>query len=266
MFLSLIYIPDILYKVITPISEYSFYGYLTYLYGIFMSTNPATSQYWFFWMILGTYLFMPVLNRWLLHSDLKEAEYFLFFWIITCIFQYTLNIKFPIKLDYFAGTIGLVVLGYYLRHTERKLLNNVYFDLFLAVFGCVATMLVMYLAFTPGDIFTPTNDRLHIFNVIKVIGIFLLFKNFDKFNLNLEKLSKPIGIFKKAAFSIAKYSYGMYLNHIFIMLVLIHYYSIRQYAYLPLIIILIGGTVGISWLSMALMNRIPYLNQVIGAK
>ena len=265
MFLSLIYAPDVLHKTISPIHERSFYGFLEYLYGVFMATNPGTSQYWFFWMILGTYLIMPVLNKWLLHSDLKEAEYFIFLWLISCLFEANLNMKFPIKLDYFAGTIGLVVLGYYLRHTERKLLNNIYFDIFLAVFGCAMSMLMSYLAFTPGDLYTPAANRLSIFVIMEVVGVFLTFKNFGKLNLNLEKLSKPIEIFKKAVFSIAKYSYGMYLNHIIIMLLLAHY-TIGKYEYLPYITILIVGTVGISWLSMALLNRIPYLNQVIGAK
>lgn len=265
MFLSAFYSPNLLSTAMPSVSEISIYNFLAYLYDVFMSVNAGTSQYWFFWMILGTYLIMPVLNKWLLHSDLYEAEYFLFFWIIACIFESTLHLQFPIKIDYFAGTIGLVVLGYYLRHTERKLLNNVYFDLFLVIFGCVASIFMIYLAFTPGDIYLHPNDRLNIFNVIKVIGIFLLFKNFGKFNLNLEILSKPIGIFKKAVFSIAKYSYGMYLNHMFMMFVIINY-TIHQYEYLPYITILIVGTFAFSWLAMTLLNRIPYLNQVIGAK
>ncbi len=266
MFLSLIYVPNILEKFILPIGSVSVMGFLTYLYDVYMAVNPGTSQFWFFWLILGTYLIMPVLNKWLLYSDLKEAEYFLFFWIITCIFQNTLNINFPIKLDYFAGTIGLVVLGYYLRHTERKILNNPYFALLLTIVGIVSSMLAIDLAFTPGDLTTPFNDRLSIYLVIEVVGIFLLFKNFDKFRLNLDFLSKPILIFKKVVFSIAKYSYGMYLNHIFIMLVLLSYCKNMNLEYLPMALGLIFGVLCISWGVMALLNRIPYLNQLIGAK
>lgn len=36
--------------------------------------------------------------------------------------------------------------------------------------------------------------------------------------------------------------------------------------YEPLILVLSAGTLVIAWLVMALLNRIPYLNQVIGAK
>lgn len=230
-----------------------------------MSVNKSTSQYWFFWMILGTYLIMPVLNKWLLHSDLKEAEYFLFFWLITCIFQYTFNIEIPLKLDYFAGTIGLVVLGYYLRHTERKILNNQYFALLLVIAGCLSSMYVMYLGFTPGDLVIKYNDRLSIYVIVEAIGIFLLFKNFSKFNLNFNFLTNPDGIFRKSVFSIAKYSYGMYLNHIFFRNILYAYFK-PMLTYEPLILVLSAGTLVIAWLVMALLNRIPYLNQVIGAK
>lgn len=192
-------------KFATIPASYDLSGFLLYLYDIFMSDNLGCSQYGFFWMILGTYLIMHVLNKWLLQADLKEAEYFLFFWLITCIFKYTLGIKFPIKLDYFTGAIGLVVLGYYLRHTERKIFNNPYFGLFLTIIGCITSMIAMYYAFIPGDSLTQYNHRLSIYTVVEVIGIFILFKNFSKFNLNFNFLSNPDGIFRKSAFSLAKY-------------------------------------------------------------
>ncbi len=265
MFLSALYLPNLFGSHITLPSSFDLSGFLAYLYDSFMSINKGCTQYWFFWMILGTYLTMPILNKWLLHADLKEAEYFLFFWLITCIFEFTLNIKFPIKLEYFTGTIGLVVLGYYLRHTERKILNNPYFALFLVIVGCLSSMLAMYMGFTPGDAITKFNDRLSIYIVIEVIGIFLLFKNFNKFNINVNFLSNPDGIFRKSVFSIAKYSYGIYLNHLVIKNALSGYFdSILSYE--PLVLVLIVGTLIISWFVMALLNRIPYLNQVIGAK
>lgn len=265
MFIVLFYSPALFGSHATIPSSFDLSGFLSYLYNNYMSINKGCTQYWFFWMILGTYLIMPVLNKWLLHADLKEAEYFLFFWIITCICECTLNIKFPLKLDYFAGTIGLVVLGYYLRHTERKILNNQYFALLLVIVGCLSSMLAMYVGFTPGDAIIKFNDRLSIYIIIEVIGIFLLFKNFHKFNININFFTNPDGIFKKSVFSIAKYSYGIYLNHLVIKnLLQANFESILGYE--PLILVLSVGTLVIAWLVMALLNRIHYLNQVIGAK
>lgn len=265
MFFSLILRPEILSEVILPIESATVGGFLSYLYDVYMAVNPGTSQFWFFWMILGTYLIMPVLNKWFVHSDLCEAEYFLFFWLIACIFQDTLGFAFP-NYFYFAGTVGLVVLGYYLRHTERRILNSPYFALFLTFAGLFSSIFVMYINFTPGDIYTTYNGRLSVYVVCEVIGIFLLFKNFSKFNLNLSLLSKPFEIFKKGVFSVARYSYGMYLNHIFIMLVLMHYFFDKNASYMPTAAILIAATFFISWLVMALLSRVAGLRDVVGAK
>ena len=84
-------------------------------------------------MILGTYLIMPILNKWLLNADLKEAEYFLVIWAVTCIFWYTFHINLPINLNYFTGAIGAVVLGYYLRHTKRKMFNKVSYSIIFII-------------------------------------------------------------------------------------------------------------------------------------
>ena len=123
----------------------------------------------------------------------------------------------------------------------------------------------MYCSFTPGDGVTRYNDRLSIYVVVEAIGIFLLFKNFNKFNLNLNFLRNPEGIFRKSVFSIAKYSYGIYLNHLIIKNVLFGYLA-PVLSYEPLVLVLSVVTLLISWFIMAALNRIPYINQVIGAK
>lgn len=249
----------------TPIDSYTLWGLVNYLKDSYLAVNESCTQYWFFWMILGTYLIMPIFNKWLLHSELHEAEYFLFFWLITCLFDHTLHISFPIQLTYFTGTIGLVVLGYYLRHTERKLLNNPYFGLALIIIGCLSSMIVMYLNFDIGSELTKTTGRLSIYKITEVIGIFILFKNYKKLNINFDALPKLKATFKKSAFSIAKYSYGIYLCHMLFRNILFDYFK-PIFGYKIFVLILIFGTLLISWLVMALLNRIPYLNQVIGAK
>ena len=85
------------------------------VYNTFLFKTPCFSPYWFFWMILGTYLIMPIFNKWLLHSDLKEVEYFLIIWVISTIFDYTLMKSCPVNLSYFTSPIGVVVLGYYFK-------------------------------------------------------------------------------------------------------------------------------------------------------
>ncbi|MEE0939181.1 acyltransferase family protein [Methanobrevibacter sp.] len=243
------------------LNTFNIMSFLQFLYQSYMSKNPGFTQYWFFWMILGTYLIMPIFNKWLLHCDLKEVEYFLAIWAVTCIFDYTLKIPFPIKLTYFTGPIGMVVLGYYLRHTKRKIFNNPYAGLALLLIGAASLILSSYLSSTPSKM--AFLERYSILYAIEVTGIFVLFKCLD--NVNMGFLSNPDGVFRKSVFSIAKYSYGIYLLHRVILVLLYKYYA-GHIPYKLLLLILFAGGLGISWLVMALLNRVSPINQVIGAK
>ena len=106
-------------------------------------------------------------------------------------------------------------------------------------------------------------SRYSILLAIEVVAIFLVFKNIDKLNINF--FNHPDGIFRKATFSIAKYSYGIYLVHQVIMNMLIMLF-LPIVHYKVLVLILFIGTLGISWLLLAVFNRIPYINNIIGAK
>ena len=221
------------------------------------------TPYWFFWMILGTYLAMPIINRWLLHSDLKEAEYFLVFWLITCLFTYTLKTDFIIKLNFFASPIGLVVLGYYLRHTDRKIFNSIYWAIAIFLVSAVALMGFSYF-FSKGTTFFVFH-RYAILYAIEVAAIFCIFKNFNQLNLNFGFLNNPDSLFKRSVFSIAKYSYGIYLTHQFILNIMIIMLT-NHVKHSILMVILPIITLILSWGMLAVLNRVPHLNQWIGAK
>ena len=218
-------------------------------------------QYWFFWTILGTYLIMPILNRWLFHSDLKEAEYFLFFWLITCTFDYTLGFSFPVNLTYFTGPIGMVVLGYYLRHTKRKVFNNIKVSILLIVVGLFLSIFSSYLLSTPNKLFF-TLDRYSLFMAIQVTGIFTLFKNISQLNLNI--LGED-GFIKKIISSIAQCSYGIYLTHrVVLCLLFLLLAEVLPYKQLLVVVAVVGFTV--PWFVLIVLNKVPYLNEVIGVK
>ena len=233
-----------------------------FMVGVFNATAPGFSPYWFFWMILGTYLIMPIFNRWLAHSSLKEAEYFLIIWLVTCLFDFTLNIDFPVKLYYFVSPIGLVVAGYYLRHTERKLLNNPYFALAMILIPATVMMVIVTYFSTPVKFHTI--NRYSLWMSLEVMGIFLLFKNFNKFKISSMFDGKLSELFKRFVFEIAKYSYGIYLIQ---GLFLCGYAQILPYYefysnFLEIFILIVLS----SMLTMYLLEKIPYINKVIGAK
>ena len=235
---------------------------LKFFYGVFMSTSPGFLPYWFFWMILGTYLIMPIFNKWLFHCDLSEAEYFLVFWLITCLFDFTLGIDFPVKLNYFVSPIGLVVAGYYLRHTKREILNNPYFALALTILSAILIMVIVTYLSTPSKLHTLNRYSLPI--TLEVMGVFLLFKNFNKFGLNLGFIKNENSLFRRFISLIARYSYGIYLiQGLFVCIYprIVPYHDV--YSIMIVLFILIFAS---SMITMYLFSKVKYVNRFIGAK
>ena len=109
-------------------------------------------------------------------------------------------------------------------------------------------------------------DRYSIFVTIAVIGVFTLFKNAGKFNINLKFLNNPNGLFRKSIFTIAKYSYGMYLVHNTIKALIYNFIYKLPINFVSMNILLLILTIFVSLIIQSLLNRIPYVNQVIGAK
>ena len=259
--LSLFIVVYSYYSNLNFIPSYDVMSILIFVFNSLRANVGVFSAYWFFWMILGTYLIMPIFNKWLLHADLKEAEYFLVIWLITCLFDFTLSADFPIKLNYFVSPIGLVVLGYYLRHTERKLLNNPYFAILLIAIPCISMSLISLHYSSVNSMYLFNRYSLPI--AFEVIGIFLLFKNFSKLPFSFNFLQNPRGIFKKSVFTLAKYSYGIYLNHVVFLFLL---YQVPIHGYNLKFGIDLAVTLIFSVLLMVIFNRIPGINKVIGSK
>ncbi len=250
----------ILMLIILSLSgDYSFASsieaFLYRVYQFVIGNDVYSSPFWFFWLILSLYLVMPILNKWILHSSFKEIEYFLIIWLVVCFFKHTLFFNLITPVTDFIPSIGFVILGYYLKFTDNSLLNNKFFYcplivvsiLFLMVFSSIFSLNDSLFQFEPSCIFT----------IMEVSGIFLLFKNLD-----LTKMKKFL---KKPVESISRNSYGMFLIHMFVLVVLVNYLQLNVGLKLKGIIFFIL-VFTISWLIMIIFDKIPYLNKFNGFK
>ena len=229
-------------------------GLLNLIYNGFAGKPPYFFQNWFFWMILGTYLIMPVYNKWIKNCELTELEYFLAIWLITCIFDFTLKKEFPVKISYFMSPVGLVVLGYYLRYTKRKIFSNKIVPILLIVLPCIAMMILSYLLSSTEMIYR--FERYTIFVALESAGVFLLFRN-TNFDAK--------GLLRKIISRLAQYSYGIYLAHVAV-LSLANRLIPKIFPYKLWTLILFLITLLIPMFLLYMFSKVPYLKDNIGVK
>lgn len=266
-----------------------FWALLLPLYKIIVyPTDPSKylelfldSQYWFIWMLVGVYLFLPILNSFIKKYNFEGVTYFLVIWIITILLStFKLYPFHQLELSYFAGFVGYLVLGYYLSSNNFKI-----DDKKMACLG-----LVILIIFTAINIhFTYSNVKIGFINynnlkyykyktivvVLQSTGLFLFIENFAKyFSEHLDTIGNKLYSLLKDTFiskiilTLSICSYGMFLVHYFII------YGIRwidcnvfpifstTVKYLPVTLIII---VFLSWFIIYILSKIPYLKEISGA-
>jgi surface polysaccharide O-acyltransferase-like enzyme len=163
-------------------------------------------------MIIGLYLFFPVIGRWIRSASQTEIIYFICIWIATLFISMPLvSGYFPdFNLKYFTGYIGYAVLGYYLfyyQHTNSKKIKAL--SILMIIAGIAITYYGTYYV-------TLSNKELSQFyygyltpNVLLIsVGVVILFKDVA-FNFSA-RTNQIIGFF-------SKYSYGIYLAHLMVL-------------------------------------------------
>ncbi|MEN2414094.1 acyltransferase [Flavobacterium mesophilum] len=218
-------------------------------------------HFWYIYMIIGIYLFIPIINKWIQKATEKEILYFIFIWLIALIINQPWLSKFKgsIDLNYFSGFIGYLVLGYYLSvksfAINKQTVNLI--SLFLIVTGFGLTLFGTYfLSFSEKKF----NEYFYNYFALNVLmsstGVFMMFKN-------LQINYSPIAI--KIISFISKYSYGIYLVHILV-LNFMKTYGIDCDFINPIFAIPIVslGCLFISILIIYSINKLPYGKYISG--
>lgn len=188
---------------------------------LLVNFNDESGHLWFIYMLVGIYMFMPILSPWLATASRRAEEAFLFIWGFTTVIPYLKPIVGDMyglcawnefhALYYFSGFIGYVVLAHYIRkyiNWSSKRLITVGLPLF--IIGAFATGIIFY---HHGAISLEYSyvEQSWNFNTINVamctFGAFLMFKAINK---------APKGLYS-VTLGISKLSYGIYLMHLFVL-------------------------------------------------
>ncbi|PWJ40178.1 acyltransferase [Sediminitomix flava] len=183
--------------------------------------NWASGHLWFMYMLLGIYLFMPIISPWLKECSRRFEEGFLAVWAFTTLYHYiTQFIPDHMMLGeafwnefgaiwYFSGYIGYIVLGHYIKkyiHWNRQKLMLVGSSLFIIGFAITALVFDYQMHHTDNIKDLELSWRFCTINVaLMTAGIFLMLKDV---NFTNEKVRNMI-------VSFSKYSFGIYLCHMF---------------------------------------------------
>lgn len=214
-------------KLLPPLIIWSVLGILLYtqLHGlpwpaalnriIRIPLEPAIGVYWFVYAMAGLYLLAPFISPWLRQSTKREVEFYLVLWLVNMSFPWilyfvpTLTSAFNINgnyywsLCYFGGFLGYWILGYYLKTYPIKIGFNIKWSMLLI--GVLTYPLAIYLIKSKGGDTELLLDNLQIGSAFLVAFLYTVMQNVE-FHSRIQKLIT----------NIAKYSFCIYLTHIYI--------------------------------------------------
>ena len=239
---------------------------------------------WYFWMILGVYLVIPIMNKFIQNSTMKEIEYYLIILVFASIFYQVLfffNIGHFFNLNFFFAPISYLILGYYLSKKEWGISRNKIISICILLF-CLVTMIkilgvweIIPKALTENYKATQSKMLLSwldvgVLEIIQASSLFLAIKNIYETRTGIYSKIKEIleiNAIKNFILSVSKASYGMYLVNAILMIPLIKYLKdLPNSGFQICIFIIIFSLIifFISWLTVLIVSRIPFIKKFSG--
>ena len=134
-FLYFVFIHPDKQNPLLSVEDYKFSSLLVHLYTFVFNFNFDTVPLWYLYMLIGLYLFMPLLNAWLVQATRQEIKTVLWIWGVSLLLPY-IRMFAPLlgyqgnygnmgiwgvcdwnpygTFYYFSGFMGYLVLAYYL--------------------------------------------------------------------------------------------------------------------------------------------------------
>ena len=241
-----------IFWTILILGQLYYHGYNSkFIWGVFIG---EPSILWYFWTLIGIYLFIPVLNSFIKDYKIKGAEYFLAIWLFTIILK-TFN-AYPLwsyfNLDMFANYIGYPVLGYWISNKKFNINDKKLCMAGLIIF-LISLAVFVYASYTNFSLAQYQN----LPNMLEGAGLFIFIMCLDRLN-RFESIKN--GFIGNAILSLSICSYGMYFSHTIIVKAL-SYHNPGSNLLFPLMFVLI---VFLSWLLPYVLSKIPYVKTFSG--
>ena len=270
----------VLYPFIIWCAIYALYNFLngnndlagTVINILHIPVNYGTQigHLWYVYMLLGIYLFAPLISPWMQSASKRNIEFYLVLWGIALSIPY-IHLIFPEiwgecswnstpMLYYFSGFLGYAVLGFYLKrfHAQKSKWDFV-LGLALILIGYIITVYGFSTRLGTAQSIKEL-ELTWAFETINVammtLGFFLVIKNLS--------FRKPGSWSAKLIEDISLKSYGIYLLHIIILNtvygLLISWLTGREYFY-PIISVV---TFVSSYLVIKLISYLPGSKYITG--
>ena len=221
----------LMYAVLPPflLESSGWDGVVSNLGRILYNFTDLSGHLWYIYMLIGVYCLMPVISPWLRDVSKRGEEAFLVIWAITTFFHYgkaQLGMMWGEgiwnefhALYYFSGFIGYVVLAHYIRtHVHWSLARSLAIGLPCIAVGYAVTAIYFYHASiaTTDYYFVELSWRFCTFNIaLMSFGMFVIMKH----------ITCTDGWIYSPVKKLSTLSYGMYLMHIFWLVILFQWLS-----------------------------------------
>ena len=234
--------------------------------GILLNFGTAVGHLWFMYMIMGVYLYIPIITPWIQTAKKEHFYYYFVIWIISSFSCYIHLFYGDVwghafwnstnLVQSFLGDFGYAVLGAFIKLHLKE--NNLYIlGLILYLVGSGVTMFGYFFmrdeAKTTADIeITWQFDSTNL--VVSSFGIFLLLRKIECKNETISKIFNDIAL----------KSYGMFLIHVFFVDLFKHLFDARNQFPLWCIFVIAILTFISSYLVIKVISYVPFSHYIIG--
>lgn len=215
----------------------------------FYPFDQVSAHFWFIGMMIGLYISVPVLRP--IAQNKQLLRYSIIVWFCMELYKFIGRyIALPIGVSDFVFTdyIGYFLLGYYVKTLELSKRQQLF--LYLAALICLIVTIALPIGLSDKSVFNYESPNV----IITTLALFFFFSH---------KQIMCGDWFNQLITHLAACSFGIYMVHMFWLVEIAS--RLHRFMQSPIyeIPICIGVVFVISWLNIAIIRKMPFINKYI---